>query len=422
MVVDGLEFDYGLPGEQVWWWCVMGGAQELCRRMRGSLGHQEAVKFQKKVSKIGFDWSREASERDKDNSADDSRLWWYPQASVTYKDTSTAEPVEPVTTTYDAVFNSTTMGAQQHMQLESLTLNWGTKQAIRALGYGASCKVGIRFSQLWWMNPANDINPGVSAGGVAQTDESIRFCVYPSYNIDDDPKSAGVLLASYTWSQEAEKIGSLISRNSPEGEDELKELLFHDLARLHAKQVPGDPEATEKAYQKMYNLISSTYLDHYAFNWYQDPLSVGAFAFFGPGQFNNMWPWIIRNNGTYCMIGEAASSHHAWVVGALESAVRAVYQFLWVRSKKSLACSEAVKRYVQHPETLESLFCELPPEFDRTGDIKYATQQRSSPIGELLRHGIMAEVIRLSQGRDQLNLKDVTESQTAQFTVGLQTA
>ena len=56
---------------------------------------------------------------------------------------------------------------------------------------------------------------------------------------------------------------------------------------------------------------------------------------------------VIRSNGTYMMIGEATSSHHAWVVGALESAVRAVYQFLWVRSRDSYACSEAAKMFVR---------------------------------------------------------------------------
>ena len=50
---------------------------------------------------------------------------------------------------YDAVFNSTPLGSMQRMDLRGLNLNWGTKQAIRSLGYGASCKVGIRFKEMW---------------------------------------------------------------------------------------------------------------------------------------------------------------------------------------------------------------------------------------------------------------------------------
>ncbi|KAL2689192.1 hypothetical protein Neosp_003244 [[Neocosmospora] mangrovei] len=53
----------------------------------------------------------------------------------------------------------------------------------------------------------------------------------------------------------------------------------------------------------------------------------GAFAYFGPGQFSNMWQEIIKPNsfGQLYLVGEAASSHHAWIVGALESVIRAVY-------------------------------------------------------------------------------------------------
>lgn len=129
-----------------------------------------------------------------------------------------------------------------------------------------------------------------------------------------------------------------------------------------------------------------------------------------------MYPWIIRSNGTYLTIGEAASSNHAWVVGALDSAVRAVYQFLWVRSRNSKACSEAAKLFVQEPvpgspeSTLSSLFLELPPEFNRTDDVKDdGTTKKSSPIGEFLRQGVFTECCRLLQQQDQLNPAKVTQ-------------
>ncbi|XEV04477.1 hypothetical protein FSHL1_009764 [Fusarium sambucinum] len=53
----------------------------------------------------------------------------------------------------------------------------------------------------------------------------------------------------------------------------------------------------------------------------------GAFAYFGPGQFSNMWQEIIKPNafGQFYLVGEAASSYHAWIIGALESVIRAVY-------------------------------------------------------------------------------------------------
>ena len=134
---------------------------------------------------------------------------------------------------YDAVFNSAPLGAMQRMDLTGLNLNWGTKQAIRSLGYGASCKVGIRFKTLWWRDP--DVNLNINFGGVAKTDLPLRVCVYPSYNIHDKINQPGVLLCSYTWSQEAQRVASLISRKSPNEEDELRILLIHNLAKLHAK-------------------------------------------------------------------------------------------------------------------------------------------------------------------------------------------
>ena len=50
---------------------------------------------------------------------------------------------------YSAVSNSAPLGAMQRMDLSGLNLNWGTKQAIRSLRYGASCKMGIRIKHLW---------------------------------------------------------------------------------------------------------------------------------------------------------------------------------------------------------------------------------------------------------------------------------
>lgn len=151
------------------------------------------------------------------------------------------------------------------MTLDDLNLNWGTKLAIRNLGYGASCKIGIRFKTLWWMTEC-----GITKGGSAKTDQSIRCCVYPSYNIYDDKDKSGVLLASYTWSAEAEKIGALIEKGSPANEDELRELLFHDLALLHAKS--GD----RGDYLRLYGIIKDNYMDHFGYNWYEDKRSVGV--------------------------------------------------------------------------------------------------------------------------------------------------
>ena len=68
--------------------------------------------------------------------------------------------------------------------------------------------------------------------------------------------------------------------------------------------------------------------------WYGDPYTRGAFAQFGPGQFGT------TDKGGFSLFaslqapaalgrlhfaGEATSIHHAWVLGALNSAWRAVH-------------------------------------------------------------------------------------------------
>jgi monoamine oxidase len=387
MVLESLDFQKGAD-----WYCVEGGTEVLASRMKDKIKKQNAIEFNKVVTAISYN----------------KKVMGNIQVDVKVDGEETER-------TYDAVFNSAPLGAMQHMHLEGLNLNWGTKSAIRSLGYGASCKVGIRFKSLWWMDP-KDL--AITRGGQGKTDLPIRCCVYPSYNIYDPQDKPGVLLVSYTWSAEAERIGSLINRQSPDGERELKNLLFHDLARLHAKT----DDKTD--YERLHKIIEGEYLDHFAYNWYQNPRTVGAFAYFGPEQFSNLYKSLTQSDGKHIIIGEAASAHHAWVVGALESAVRGVYQFLWKHSKdKNVNEIMEAFNYVpyeeEHPdkentgkETSEMkgpedrkipyLFGGVPLEYNRTEDLplpKDATLKGKMPsrIGELARWQVFVESIRLRQ-------------------------
>lgn len=278
------------PWGKTGWVCVEGGAQKVARKMAEKLKKQP--EFHRQVTGIATDTDR--------------------TMTLAIKHTEKGSKVRE-TRKYFAVFNSTTLGALQRMDLTKAGLRYGTKQAIRSLGYGASCKVGMKFKKAWWMLPPHSINNG----GIARTDLPLRVCVYPSYNIHDDPEKPAVLLCSYTWAQDAQRIGALISPDSPSNEGELKELLIHNLALLHAE--PGTYNAVRK-------VIEDNYDTHHAYDWYADDNMSGAFAYFGPSQFSEMWPELFRSNGWLFLIGEHASAHHAWIVGALESAVRGVFQ------------------------------------------------------------------------------------------------
>ncbi|KAL9567493.1 hypothetical protein ACKAV7_008443 [Fusarium commune] len=281
------ELDFGTPkqtelekelGEKVqYWWCIEGGAQRVAKLMRDKI--KQPVQFSSQVEAIN------AHPKDPDRRNPDK---YVPiTLSVDRMDPKTKTVKETDKKGYFAVFNSTTLGALQRMNLKDAGLLWGTKQAIRSLGYGASCKVAIKFKTAWWQEESFYIRKG----GIAHTDLPLRVCVYPSYNIKEvegNRERSAVLLVSYTWGQDAQRIGALISDKSPE------------------------------------------YETHHAYDWYRDQNMSGAFAYFGPCQYSNMWQEIIKPNafGQLYMVGEAASSHHAWIVGALESVIRAVYVML----------------------------------------------------------------------------------------------
>jgi hypothetical protein len=291
-----------------YWWCVDGGAQEIAKKMASKINKR--IDYNTRVDAI----DAQASSRENPNEFTAMKL------RTTRTDPKTKK-TETKDRKYFAIFNSTTLAALQRIETCNAGLSWGTKQAIRALGYGASCKVGMKFKTAWWQKPPFNIKKG----GFSRTDLPLGVCVYPSYNIranegeKHDPEKPAVLLCSYTWGQDAQRIGSLCSKNTPDDEEELKKTLLHDLARLHANE--------QCSFDELLELLQDQYVDHHAWDWYRDQNMSGAFAYFGPGQFSNMWQEIIKPNsyGQLYLVGEAASSHHAWIVGALESVIRATY-------------------------------------------------------------------------------------------------
>ena len=396
MVLEDMDFNHDKP-----WSCVEGGAQEIARNMARSLKQKNTIQYDKRVTAMKLRMIFDHPPPKPDDEVID----------LTVKGEEKARE-------YDAVFNSAPLGSMQRMELTGLNLNWGTKQAIRSLGYGASCKVGIRFKSLWWMG--KDFN--ITQGGVAKTDLPLRACVYPSYNIyKEDEGKAGVLLVSYSWSQEAQRIASLINRKSPKDEEELRDVLIRDLARLHSKSKPAD--GWEQDFAKVYKIISEAYESHFAYDWYGDPHTSGAFAYFGPGQFKNMYPWVTRNNGKHVIIGEAASAHHAWVVGALESAVRGVYQFLFRHSGESKSANAALQAY--NGGKIAGPFGPLPAEYDRSEDVKqmaseHGQAEKADPSvvplaseGEWAREQVLFETIRIRQGGDQIDSSLIKTEQIA---------
>jgi len=223
---------------------------------------------------------------------------------------------------YDTVFNTTPLACSRNMDLVDADLHPAQRDALRCLRYETACKVAIKFRTPWWI-----VQCGITEGGVALSDLPHHTCCYPSYSMHDDPNKPAVLMASYTSGQDAQRIASLIKQGSPIGESQLKELMLRDLARLHARS------------GITYDFLAAQYITHHAFDWSLNPFTSGAIALFGPGQFSHLYPFLVRPaaDGRLHFAGEASSAHHGWVVGALESAQRAVMLSLLRFGRRDLA-------------------------------------------------------------------------------------
>ncbi|PVF94248.1 FAD/NAD(P)-binding domain-containing protein [Serendipita vermifera] len=237
---------------------------------------------------------------------------------------------------YAQVINTAPLGCIGAMDLEESHLLYSQKSAIRCLQYSASTKVALKFDERWWEDEKFMTDNQVAktqagdqqtnkkiVGGQSTTDLPIRCCVYPSYGLDSKGPAPGILLACYNWAQDASRIGALVGKGD---EKELVELILDNIAKLH--NIPREKIPPVRG--------------HFAWNWSNDPHTLGAFAMFGPGQFGDASvdpsrPSLVSSyvslkapaaKGKLHFAGEATSIHHAWVQGALNSAWRAVFNVL----------------------------------------------------------------------------------------------
>lgn len=286
-VLDSFIFE--TSKEDIKWYSIRGGTSRLADAMAQSLSKN--VQTDKRVEAISIDME---SKND---------------GNMSVRCAKEATPREG----YSTVFNTTSLGCLARMDLHSLRLHPSVKDAIRSLHYDNSAKIALKFRYPWWI-----VDCGIRNGGIAKTDLPLGTCVYPSYN--DGLNKPATLLASYTWAQDAIRISSLIDNEpQPPSEGELVELILHNLAQLHSQR------------GITYEHLKSTYMGvHHAYSWTHDPNTTGAFALFSPGQFSNLLPYLQRPaaDGKFHIVGEASSAHHGWIVGALDSAYLAVYQFL----------------------------------------------------------------------------------------------
>jgi monoamine oxidase len=170
-------------------------------------------------------------------------------------------------------------------------LSRGKQRAIRQLHYSASTKILFQVRRRFW-----EEEDGI-LGGATATDLGIRRINYPT---PDPETQRGVLLASYTWGQDAARWGAM---------DEAMriEQALEDVERIHPR-------------------IREEFESGASHAWYDDKYAGGAFALFEPEQQTKLQDDITRPEGRVYFAGEHCSLHHAWIQGALESGIRAARQ------------------------------------------------------------------------------------------------
>ncbi|MEO6398676.1 MAG: flavin monoamine oxidase family protein [Tepidiformaceae bacterium] len=165
------------------------------------------------------------------------------------------------------------------------------QRAIRTLHYDQSTKIFLQFRKRFW-----EEDDGI-VGGASVTDLPIRAIYYPEHGRET---GRGVVLASYTWAQDAERWGALTAA------DRITQAL-ENVALVHESA----PRHFEVGASKV---------------WHQDPYAGGAFAMFEPGQQTRLHGGIIAPEGHIHFAGEHASLAHAWIQGAIESGLRAALE------------------------------------------------------------------------------------------------
>lgn len=168
------------------------------------------------------------------------------------------------------------------------TFTRAKQRAIRQLNYAASTKVLFQVRRRRWEDEDEIL------GGATCTDLSIRRMNYPT---PDPSTSRGILLASYTWSQDALRWDAM-------DEETRLEQALEDVSRIHP-------------------WIREEYEVGRSHAWYDDRFAQGAYAMFAPGQRTQLHDAIVAPEGRIHFAGEHASLQHAWIQGALESGLRA---------------------------------------------------------------------------------------------------
>ncbi|EKM51231.1 uncharacterized protein PHACADRAFT_213099 [Phanerochaete carnosa HHB-10118-sp] len=290
VVLDSLAFEYA---EHTKWYCIDRGSSQLAEELNTYLKKKNAnhtLLRDTRVTGIRFD-------REKN--------------SVNVR-TERGEEVA-----FGHVITTTTLPCLRAMNTLEANLDYLQKNALRSLQYGQAVKIGVKFKTAWWQNDGLMKKFGAFGaiiGGQSFTDYMSRRVVYPSYGVDDKVPSS-VLIVSYASTGDALAWTGLTGSGA---DAMIKRRVLDDLVAVHCFDKAGRA-FLEEQWEAMH-----------PYSWGTDKNTMGAFAFFGPGQFCGLYTHLTRPaaEGRLHFAGEVMSARHAWVVGALQASHRAVWQII----------------------------------------------------------------------------------------------
>lgn len=189
----------------------------------------------------------------------------------------------------DAVLVTTTAKAALFIQFDPI-LSQRKMEAMRGVHYESSTKIILTFKEKFWTSD------GI-CGGKSITDGPCRYIYYPSHSFPKND-SIGVLLASYTWSDDSRLFQGA-------SDEELKEMALRDLVNIHG--------------EKVRSLCTGVIVK----KWSLDPYSLGAFALFTPYQNIEYSAELFRPEGNVHFAGEHTAFSHGWIETSMKSAIRA---------------------------------------------------------------------------------------------------
>ena len=167
-------------------------------------------------------------------------------------------------------------------------------KALEDIFQSPATKIMLQYKERFWEKEPDNIH-----GGFSKTSMPIGQLHYPS--VDPDDKTKRGILMSYTWKSEAMMFAAL------KPSDAVREAVT-EVAKIHPNS-------------KKYFEVGEVQA------WSNDPHSQGAYALLKPHQYGNVYYLMINPCLNMFFAGDGISFAAGWMQGALESGLRAAYQF-----------------------------------------------------------------------------------------------